>query len=313
MKNAWIFSSLIASNLLSLSAKALPFERSQLVASNSSNVDTPISISNDLTEYSESFYGATSLNIGFFQATNAFHAPCTLINRTHPAVAPAELEYASLETSGPRATLEQVFGYSPWVALSLRGSFADIYTTGIERHYSHPKGYSADADARLFISFCLNSSSNFFVSPVIGFAWHQFHFTSKAVQERDVLTYQLQYFMRYIAPLAGIYFEVQPSKKSRSSIGFVFFFPKAKQRYNLTTSLSHLTDHLGGARHGWSLEYAYRYTISNTCSISFNIEYRDFSISGKNYHRNSASDSPTLPSTASERFISGGFGFDFVY
>lgn len=314
MKGALLLSCLLTSSfciadLPSQSSKDSPTldqEKLSIAAQSSSPVE--VSPSNPLP----GSYGTFSIGAGLFQATNHIFAP---VGRTtgSPFSPPSFLTHKNIQTAGPRITLEQVIGYKHAFALRLRGSIANLFCSNtINTQFLKPKGYTADADTRLFASLALSETSGVYLSPFVGFAWHQFYFTSKAFQE-ETYFFKLQYFMRYLAPIIGLCLEVEPSSRSALKLGISFFFPRGKQKLTTGSLDPMVKDRLRAARHGWSAEYVYSYSVSKCCSASAQIEYREFSMRGKYYHIDNETVDPQMPSTASGRTVLGSFSINFKY
>lgn len=249
--------------------------------------------------------GSTSLRAGFSYS---------FIGTTFPASDSGEtsLRGTGLDLSGPKVSLEQTVGYKGIFNLSFRGSLADNYCASTSARIDRTRGYIAEADGRLFVPFLINRKAKMHLSLMGGFGWKQTRIKSDIVEEAEEDNIE-NVKVRYLSPMAGLFFDLCPSKKSYANFGITFLFPRARQQIQDSTSLDIVTDHLRNRRHGWRAEYEYRYKLSRNLAFSARMQYEQSLVYGGLYSRSGDEDIGQARSNVYEKSVSGTMGFCFSY
>jgi hypothetical protein len=247
---------------------------------------------------------STNVRGGFFYSSLAYRFP--EIN----SESAASFGISSTLASGPKVSLEQTVGFKDLFKFSLSGSFSDLYIASPTGNLSIPRGYIADTDGRFFVPFTINQASKMHLSIMAGFGWQQTYIKPKVpagVDTDDATIAKVK--ARYLFPIAGLFLDFCPSKKSYVNFGLSVFFPKVRLKNTSGANTTLVPAYLRIRRHGWKAEYEYRYKLSYCTALLARMEYKELNAFGGLL----SSGSGQIRPYAIERIVSGSLGVSFSY
>jgi hypothetical protein len=148
-----------------------------------------------------------------------------------------------------------------------------------------------------------------------GFSWDQTYGKTTAIKSLESSGDSKQRMKsRFLAPCAGMYFDLEPSSTWYVQFGVLGYFPRSRSMWIIdvdgtTSPIS--KQHLKISRNGWGFEALSNFKLSRHIALKVAFEYKAFSDRGKSFtYREGTS---LIPSFVYQKTFSGLIGVEFSY